>query len=127
MACFCSSFFVLAVFVLAVFVLAVLILAAFELAVSSANGEAKAKTICGTSKNKTLPNSGAKVEASPNGGATGSECKRQFPYVFPFEASPNSGVKVEASPNSGATGSECKSQVPYVFPFEAFAQQRGQG
>ena len=65
---------------LAVFVLAVFVLAVFVLAVSSANGGAKAK-ILSIKKRKT-----AKVEASPNGGATGSECKSQVPYAFPFEA-----------------------------------------
>jgi len=69
------------------------------------------------------PNSGAKAEASPSSGVTGSECKIQFPYAFLFEASPSSGAKVEASPNGGATGSDCKGQVPYVFPF-GFAQSR---
>ena len=59
---------------------------------------------CETKQKKASPNGRAKVQASPNSGATGSECKSQVPYAFPFEASPNRRAKGDDSTNGGAEG-----------------------
>ena len=64
-AVFVLDVFAPALLIVAGFVLAVFVLAVFVLSYSSPNGRAK-------------------VEASPNGGATGSESKSQAPYVFPL-------------------------------------------